>query len=203
MQSGLRNTLLSKGIAISFGPKIEFSCPAGFGSRSVWDDLVFFTLAVESRLVIARYYLLFVTILTSIFSGTARAEVAVKIGQNFTGATFGVDSYPSAVLYSTRAWQDAHPESTRSLARAILRTLEWMRAHSPEEIRARMPASFRTDDPATDHDGLRSLQNMLSPDGRITPESAAAVHQVLSVSLEGVRAKAIDVRATYTDQFLK
>jgi NitT/TauT family transport system substrate-binding protein len=58
----------------------------------------------------------------------------------------------------------------------ILRTLEWMRAHSPEEIRARMPASFRTDDPATDRDGLRSLQNMLSPDGRITPESAAAVH---------------------------
>ena len=116
---------------------------------------------------------------------------------------FGVDSYPSAVLYSTRAWQDAHSESTRSLARAILRTLEWMRTHSPEEIRARMPASFRTDDPEMDLQGLKSLQNMLSPDGRIPPESAAAVHQVLRVSLEAVRANAIDVSATHTDQFLK
>jgi hypothetical protein len=44
---------------------------------------------------------------------------------------------------------------------------------------------------------------MLSPDGRITPESAAAVHQVLRVSLDAVRAKAIDVGATHTDQFLK
>ena len=118
-------------------------------------------------------------------------------------AAFGVESYPSAVLYSTRAWQDAHPESARSLAHAILRTLDWMRTHSPEEIRARMPPSFRTDDPEMDLQGLRSLQNMLSPDGGITPESAAAVHQVLRVSLEAVRTNTIDVRATYTDQFLK
>lgn len=118
-------------------------------------------------------------------------------------ATFGVDSYPSAVLYSTRAWQDTHPDATRSLARAILRTLEWMRSHTAEEIRERMPASFRTDDPATDHDGLRSLQNMLSPDGRITPESAAAVYQVLRVSLEAVRARPIDVSNTFTDTFFK
>ncbi len=118
-------------------------------------------------------------------------------------AAFGVDSYPSAVLYSTRAWQGAHPDAARSLARAILRTLEWMRAHSPEEIRARMPPSFRTDDPETDLQGLRSLQGMLSPDGRITPEAAAAVQQVLRVSLEAVRSRNIDVSTTFTDQFLK
>jgi len=41
-------------------------------------------------------------------------------------------TWPLNIGYSTRAWQDAHPESTRSLARAILRTLEWMRTHSLE-----------------------------------------------------------------------
>jgi NitT/TauT family transport system substrate-binding protein len=86
------------------------------------------------------------------------------------------------------------PRIHRSLARAILRTLEWMRSHSAEEIRARMPASFRTDDPEMDLEGLRSLQNMLSPDGRITPESAAAVQQVLRISLDAVRAR---TRSTY------
>ena len=115
---------------------------------------------------------------------------------------FGVETYPAAVLYSTRAWLDANPDKARGLARAIRRTVDWMRGHSPEEIRARMPEAFRTADSATDLEGLRSLEAMLSPDGRITPEAAAAVRQVLNVSLPAVRDGSIDLARTVTDRFL-
>jgi NitT/TauT family transport system substrate-binding protein len=115
---------------------------------------------------------------------------------------FGVDVYPSAVLYSTAAWIAEHEDTARKLARATRKTVDWMRSHTPEEIRARMPASFRGSDAAADLEGLRSLQAMLSPDGRITPESAQAVRQVLNVSLPAVRDANLDLSKTYTDRFL-
>jgi hypothetical protein len=43
---------------------------------------------------------------------------------------------------------------------------------------------------------------MLSEDGRLTPESAAIVKKVLSVSLEKVRSANIDLSKTYTNEFV-
>jgi NitT/TauT family transport system substrate-binding protein len=77
-----------------------------------------------------------------------------------------------------------------------------MRAHSAAEIRERMPAQFRTDDASNDIAGLQSLKAMLSEDGRLTPESAAMVRKVLSVSLEKVRSADIDLSKTYTNEFV-
>jgi NitT/TauT family transport system substrate-binding protein len=119
-----------------------------------------------------------------------------------TRAVFGVDSYPSAVLYSTAPWMDSHHDEAGRLARAITRTLAWMRSHSPEEIRAKMPPAFRTEDASTDLDGLQSLKGMLSEDGRMTAESAEAVRKVLAGSLENVRSANIDLARTYTNEFL-
>jgi NitT/TauT family transport system substrate-binding protein len=119
-----------------------------------------------------------------------------------TRAVFGVDTYPSVVLYSTAQWIDSHRGQTRKLARAIAKTLDWMRSHTPEEIRARMPAQFRTDDAAADLEGLQSLKAMLSEDGRFTPEPVAIVRKVLSVSIEKVRSANIDLGKTYTNEFV-
>jgi NitT/TauT family transport system substrate-binding protein len=117
-----------------------------------------------------------------------------------TRAVFGVDTYPSAVLYSTPAWLDAHRDNAQRLARAMLKTLEWMRTKTPEEIREKMPASFRSDDPSTDLQSLKSLQAMLSIDGKLTTEAAAAVQKVLSVSLPEV--SKVDLSKTYTNEFV-
>jgi len=119
-----------------------------------------------------------------------------------TQAIFGVASYPSAVLYSTPAWLDSHRDQTRRLAHAMTRTLDWMRSKSPEEIREKMPPQFRTGDAATDIQCLRSLQAMLSEDGKLTRESAAAVQKVLATSLPEVRAASIDLAKTYTNEFV-
>jgi NitT/TauT family transport system substrate-binding protein len=109
---------------------------------------------------------------------------------------FGVDVYPSVVLYSTAPWLAAHRDVAQRLVRALTRT------HPAEELRKRMPAEFRTEDADADLEGLRTTQAMLSLDGRITPESAAAVLKVLSVSLDEVRTASIDLSKTYTDEFL-
>ena len=89
-------------------------------------------------------------------------------------SVFGVDAYPSVVLYSTAPWIAAHREEAQRLVRAVMRTTFWMRTHPAEELRRRIPAEFRTQDAAADTEGLKTAQAMLSLDGRIYPESAAA-----------------------------
>lgn len=117
-------------------------------------------------------------------------------------SVFGVESYPSAVLYSKAEWVEKNRDAATRLARAMTKTLSWMRSHSPEEIREKMPASFRTEDAATDVEVLRTAQAMLSVDGRFTAEAVDAVHKVMSASLESVRNAKIDLGKTYTNELI-
>jgi NitT/TauT family transport system substrate-binding protein len=119
-----------------------------------------------------------------------------------TRAVFGVDTYPSVVLYSTAQWLDGHRAEAKHLAHAVNRTVEWMRTHPPAEIRQKTPPQFRDADEQSDLEGLRFAQTMLSPDGRLTQESAEAVRKVLSVSLDSVRTATIHLDRTYTNEFV-
>jgi NitT/TauT family transport system substrate-binding protein len=117
-------------------------------------------------------------------------------------AVFGVESYPSAVLYSKAEWVEKNRETAKQLASAITKTLSWMRSHTPEEIREKMPASFRTEDAQTDVEVLRTAQAMLSVDGKFTSEAVGAVLKVMSTSLESVRNAKIDLGKTYTNELI-
>jgi NitT/TauT family transport system substrate-binding protein len=115
---------------------------------------------------------------------------------------FGTASYPSAVLYAEPGWLDTHHVEAAHLVRAFQRAVAWMRFRSPEEIRARMPADFRTVSTAADIEAMRATQAMLSPDGMMNREMAEAVRNVLGVSLEAVRNAQIDVGGTFTNEFV-
>ncbi len=117
-------------------------------------------------------------------------------------AVFGVESYPSAVLYSKSDWVEKNRETAKQLAGVITKTLAWMRSHTAEEIREKMPASFRTEDAPTDLEVLRTAQAMLSVDGKFTPEAAGAVLKVMSTSLPPVRDAKIDLGKTYTNELI-
>ena len=85
---------------------------------------------------------------------------------------------------------------------AVVRSLTWLREHSAEEIFAQVPAEFRVGDPAAEIAAIKLAIPMYSIDGRISPESAEAVRQVLAGSLELVRNARIDLSRTYTNEFL-
>src|SRR5438046_1114519 len=58
--------------------------------------------------------------------------------QQDTLATFGGE-YPGDALYSQAAWVASHAKDTQALTQAIVGTLAWIHAHTPEEIMAKMP----------------------------------------------------------------
>ena len=116
---------------------------------------------------------------------------------------FGVEAYPASVLYSSSSWLASHHEEALRLTRALSATLAWMRSHSAEEIREKMPASLRIEDAGVELEGVRSLKNMLSEDGMFSSDGAVLVQKVLGTSMENVRNAKLDLGGTYTNEFLK
>ncbi len=112
-------------------------------------------------------------------------------------AAFGVDDYPASCLLAQKQWLDANPEKKRKMARAVLRSLAWIRAHSAEEVLARVPVEVRAGDPAAETAAIRLAKPMYSADGRINIKSAEAVLAVL-----GLKSPKIDLSSTFTNQNL-
>jgi NitT/TauT family transport system substrate-binding protein len=119
-----------------------------------------------------------------------------------TQEAFGVASYPSAVLYASGEWLRTHRDSAQRLTRAIVRTLAWMQAHSEQEIADKTPKPLRGDDDALYVEALRNSRAMFAADGTMTADGAAAVRQVLDVSMPKVREAAVDLSKTYTNELV-
>jgi NitT/TauT family transport system substrate-binding protein len=117
-------------------------------------------------------------------------------------AALGTDAYPASVLYARGDWIRANRETTAGLARAITRTLTWMQNHTPQEIAARTPKTFRGEDDALYVEALKASMPMFSPDGRMPAEGTEVVRTLLAGSMEKVRGASIDVSKTYTNEFI-
>ncbi|MEV0287936.1 ABC transporter substrate-binding protein [Kribbella sp. NPDC050820] len=115
---------------------------------------------------------------------------------------FGVSTYPASVLYSTEEWVTKNPETARKLARAILRTLEWMRQHSATEIAAKMPEEFASGDVAVYQQSIEKALPAFSTDGKIRADGADAVYNVLKQFDPEVAAAKIVVAKSYTNDYV-
>jgi NitT/TauT family transport system substrate-binding protein len=117
-------------------------------------------------------------------------------------AALGVDSYPSAVLYTNRHWLDANPDTANRIATAVVDALHWMRTHSAEEIAARMPYGYDGGDEAVYIHAIERTRQAYSPDGTIDPAGAQAVLSVLDDVIPSVKTGSVDLSKTYTDRLL-
>ena len=119
-----------------------------------------------------------------------------------TTEAFGVATYPSAVLYSSADWLRTNRDTAARLARAIVKTLDWMKSHSEQEIADKTPKALRGADDALYVEALKGSRAMFSVDGMMTSDGAASVLQVLETSMPKVRNGVIDLSKTYTNDFV-
>ncbi|MFT4276825.1 MAG: ABC transporter substrate-binding protein [Rhodopseudomonas sp.] len=119
-----------------------------------------------------------------------------------TREVFGGD-YPGGALYATTAWIKAHPNEALALTNAILGTLNWIHAHSAEEIADKMPANIVGKDKAQYVAALKNTIPMYSTTGLMDPKGADAVLAVFSTSSPDVAKANIDVTKTYTNAFVE
>jgi len=110
--------------------------------------------------------------------------------------------HPAHDLLAQTEWLRNNADTARRLTSAVMRAMRYMQEHSPDEIRAHMPAQYRLQDEGADVDALRATVPMLSRNGRVTPEEAQAIKNVLAVSDETVRTAQIDLSQSYTNEFV-
>jgi NitT/TauT family transport system substrate-binding protein len=122
--------------------------------------------------------------------------------QKDTLGVFGGE-YPGGALYSTTAWVAAHDKEVQALTAAILNTLKWIHAHSPEDIMAKMPAETVGKDKELYLAALKNTIPMYSETGLMDSKGADAVLAVFSEGSPEVAKANIDVRKTYTNKFVE
>ncbi|MDB5655455.1 MAG: transporter substrate-binding protein [Tardiphaga sp.] len=122
--------------------------------------------------------------------------------QHDTQAVFNGD-YPGGALYSTTAWIRTHDKEVQALTVAILNTLTWIHAHTPEEIMAKMPEGIVGKNKEQYLAALKNTIPMYSIDGRMDPKGADAVLAVFSESSPEIARAGIDVTKTWTNKYVE
>ncbi|MBK1786209.1 ABC transporter substrate-binding protein [Prauserella cavernicola] len=115
---------------------------------------------------------------------------------------FGVSTYPAAVLYSTGQWLENNDDNARKLAKAIVRTLEWIDQHSAEEIAAEMPEEYAQGNRDVYVESIAKVKEAYSKDGTLEADGAEAVREVLAQFIPEVERADIDVSTTFSNDYL-
>ena len=121
--------------------------------------------------------------------------------QKDTIEVFGGE-YPGGALYTKAEWIEKNPKVAQGLVNAIVNTLKWIRAHTPEEIMAKMPEELVGANKELYLAALKNTLPMFSETGRMDPKGAEAVLAVFSQSSPDVAKANIDLSKTYTNQFV-
>lgn len=117
--------------------------------------------------------------------------------------TLGTANFPFIVLMARPQWMREHGETTRKLGHAVRRTLAWIHEHSAEDVGNAMPQEYRGQDAAMYLNAVRDILPAFSVDGVMPVDGPANVKEFLGVSDQRIRDASIDLRVTYTNEFVE
>ncbi|MFD8497369.1 ABC transporter substrate-binding protein [Amycolatopsis sp. NPDC059657] len=135
-------------------------------------------------------------------TGKAKVLYDMRTEEGTRAALGGL--YPASSLYMGCEIVQRYPDVVQKLANAFVASLKWLKEHTPEEVAAIMPPSFAGGDNALYVKSLKDSLPMFTPDGRMDPEGAKNVLEVLGESSTNVKPRKdkIDLSKTYTTQFV-
>lgn len=110
-------------------------------------------------------------------------------------------TYPAACLYMETAYVRQHPDVTLKLARAYVKTLQYIASHSGAEIAGKMPADYYAGNKNQYVRALDAGKAMFTPDGIMPQDGPPTVLKVLSTFSPNLKGKTIDLSQTYTTEF--
>jgi len=113
---------------------------------------------------------------------------------------FGAATFPSLGLVAHDNWLRANTDTAQRLVRAVKRGMDWVRDHPAEQVRAMIPEASRMTDGA-DLQSICQIQQGLSTDGRMPPDSPELIQRFVAVSNAKVGATHIDAAKIYTNEF--
>ncbi|WP_199175851.1 ABC transporter substrate-binding protein [Telmatospirillum siberiense] len=110
--------------------------------------------------------------------------------------------YPGAAFYVRASWLSAHREEAGKLAMAFVRAMHYIAAHGAAEIADQLPNDYFEGDKPLYVERLSESKAMFTADGRMPSGCPETTLKVLSSFSKALREKEIDLRQTYTTEFV-
>jgi NitT/TauT family transport system substrate-binding protein len=139
------------------------------------------------------------TITRLLQNGDAKVLIDLRTPEA-TRAALGGD-YPFIGIFAKNDWVNSHKDVAQRLVNVYVKTLKWMKAHSADEIAAKMPADYLV--PSKDL-YIAALKNQLSIFGTDCKMPAAGPQTVLSILqnyVSSFKGKNANLSETYTNEF--
>ncbi|BDM69077.1 ABC transporter substrate-binding protein [Streptomyces nigrescens] len=111
--------------------------------------------------------------------------------------------YPSSSLYMNTDWVNSHKDTVRKLAKAFVRTLKWMSTHTPEQIADKMPSDYAQGGKELYVQAIKDTLPMFTKDGVMPADGPATVERVLKSFNPNLKNASVDLKKTYTTEFVK
>jgi NitT/TauT family transport system substrate-binding protein len=112
--------------------------------------------------------------------------------------------YPATSLYMSTSYIQKNPDTVQKLVNAYVKTLKWIQDHTAAQITDMMPADYYAGVGKDAYiKALDSEKGIYNPTGIMPPNGPPTNLKVLSAFNKDVQGKTIDLRKTYTDQFVQ
>lgn len=133
---------------------------------------------------------------------TGQASILVDMSDKDAAAKSLGGVYPASSLYMMQDYVAKNPATVQKLANAFVKTLRWINSHSADEIAAKMPQDYYAGDKELYLSALNASLSMFTKDGRMPDTGPDTVLKVLSTFKKDLDPSKIDLKATYTTQFV-
>jgi len=142
------------------------------------------------------------TVSQALSDGTAFILLDMRTAEGSKAALGG--TYPATSLYMPTDYVTKNKDTVQKLVNAYVSTLTWIQQHSAAEIADKMPADYYK---GVGKDAyvaaLNSERGIFNPTGIMPADGPNTCLAVLSKFNDKVKGKSIDLKATYTDDFVK
>lgn len=110
---------------------------------------------------------------------------------------------PAGCLYAPVAFLERNPNTAQALTTAIVRANRWIQQAGPSDIIKVVPESYLLGDRAVYLDAFLKAKAALSPDGLFPEAGSATAYRALASVDEAIAKAKLDLKANYTNDFVK
>jgi NitT/TauT family transport system substrate-binding protein len=135
-------------------------------------------------------------------SGSARPVYDTRTGAG-TKDVFG-GSWPAGGFYALTDFVKQNPRTVQAMVRAGVKTLKYMKSHSPDDIAGHLPSSFFANgDRAAFTAMLKANMGIFSDSGLMPADGPKNVFETLKAADPKTDWSTVDLKKTYDNTFAK
>ena len=132
--------------------------------------------------------------------GLAHVLVDMRTAAGTRGALGG--TYPAACVYLKADWVNNHRDAVQRTVSAFVRTLQYLQSHTPAAVADKMPEDYYVGDKPLYLAALSASMNMFNPTGVMPADGPPTVLKVLASFNKELDPTKVDLKKTYTDEFV-